>query len=1481
MQAIVTVYAAVPTCEYGHVCIRATEGVILRGGFMTEGEVPALEFTLAIEESELQIPEAWSLLDEVPETQKIDAFSQPASLTGMAACNPIQCPIAPTEVQDYSPAEIVSIPDTEMVSPLHCSDDRIDCHDNGIVNACQKANKSEEPYACEKLEKFACCQQPSDVEPHFESSIKGNGGVQSLCESDEASLDGTQSELLAELQQMYDGIRRGDAEMAAHNIILTEVVKIVARQLGVKLGSPQGHKLSCAWERQIWQAHKEGGVARWTLEGGDVEESLHTASDCEIMDEIRTSSDKLLSIVPPSTSQSSHRTPKTLPSLSLELALSMIPDSEGDDMLAAPCQGERLVCGKPFCPVHNVVYDELTDTLQDRASGADCDRAVGCACAAQEHEACRSGTWVAHNGTGHASLVETPPDVVNQGRIESAANNDDERQNEQTGCVETEPEGKGAELGCVLESVPCVVADSDIPSQDGEKRGQPITVIVVPSSSDQDRTHMFQPSGVQGFPSDNMPMLPLECPLGNSSAPGSDGIIDLIEPNGPSHAACPSSENYGPCPLDVDLPADQRNGAQQANGDVKQFPTAATALEAAGSIQVTRETHAVDFEGQEGGMRGSAKKAISNEHSLPGAKALGLAVEPCNGHVADEDGLGTATGPQNAGEGAAAKHNSQLRAQKSQSVLSRMCRPVGKKQPTVRGAGGLSVGMCPPGECTTLQKLSLRQKECQLEEATMNVAQDRRAACIVGPAAHGIEIVTVPSSSESVSSLEPEQDEQAMHGTYTGNFEFPSSETEAVPQCTKRGPLHERTGEKHMKANKKSAQKASRSRVKASAKQLHSGQQATTPPAVNTHCDGEAKDAAPSENAQAAPIAQAEETTQPHMSGQAVSPGTCTPTASNAALQIGTPQKETSGQKRLPARKRKVPARFQSPAAMDTTKRARKNPVQSSLQKKDSKSNCGSGLATRSATVGRGVLHGSKKCLSPVQFASNVQAEGGCPSGNLPLLRPQFSPLETLQDLEGAGSGNLKVTSPVLWTSPGNKDGKQGAAGDVAQFPCILAGEGEGRWRSRANRSHVRAGRFFSGVSLMVTGYLPAEKRKLEEAIRAHGGRVLHRLPAGGAAIGINFPYLLIAHGRTAKCLSAVARGYGVLTSKWVDDCVEQKALVEPSPQCNHVLHEARPSLHENGVLSGVRVHISGERSFQKVFKDIVIAAGATISDDLEARCPIGAKRMHMGNAPTEPCADVVIASAPEKPTQESGKQLRELERTCRRLKVPLVDQNWAIQAIVDGVRPPQRRRPGGNSSTRASSKRKRHSEQQDSVDGVAMGIASETVSDTNAAALPGPLHQLQWLGPQVHVPRHVSKGAAPHRRYYDGFVCKGEEVHVDDCVELQPSPGEDHGRIVRIEALWSERRLGGRDRMLARCRRFYTPEEIVLPMKARTRPPEIYISDHIEERVALEAFARVVKVNMINRQSRRTSKRHRAADFICEYHYDHVNVAVSARTAA
>ena len=49
--------------------------------------------------------------------------------------------------------------------------------------------------------------------------------------------------------------------------------------------------------------------------------------------------------------------------------------------------------------------------------------------------------------------------------------------------------------------------------------------------------------------------------------------------------------------------------------------------------------------------------------------------------------------------------------------------------------------------------------------------------------------------------------------------------------------------------------------------------------------------------------------------------------------------------------------------------------------------------------------------------------------------------------------------------------------------------------------------------------------------------------------------------------------------------------------------------------------------------------------------------------------------------------------------------------------------------------------------------------------------------------------------------------MRLGDCVELAPAPGEEMPRLALIQALWAEPAPDGRERMLARCRRFYRPQ--------------------------------------------------------------------------
>lgn len=63
------------------------------------------------------------------------------------------------------------------------------------------------------------------------------------------------------------------------------------------------------------------------------------------------------------------------------------------------------------------------------------------------------------------------------------------------------------------------------------------------------------------------------------------------------------------------------------------------------------------------------------------------------------------------------------------------------------------------------------------------------------------------------------------------------------------------------------------------------------------------------------------------------------------------------------------------------------------------------------------------------------------------------------------------------------------------------------------------------------------------------------------------------------------------------------------------------------------------------------------------------------------------------------------------------------------------------------------------------------------------------------------------------GAACTqgGVEVRVGDFVELSPMAGDDCTRLVQVKALWSEP-TQARQRMLARCLRFYRPAVLLLP---------------------------------------------------------------------
>lgn len=78
----------------------------------------------------------------------------------------------------------------------------------------------------------------------------------------------------------------------------------------------------------------------------------------------------------------------------------------------------------------------------------------------------------------------------------------------------------------------------------------------------------------------------------------------------------------------------------------------------------------------------------------------------------------------------------------------------------------------------------------------------------------------------------------------------------------------------------------------------------------------------------------------------------------------------------------------------------------------------------------------------------------------------------------------------------------------------------------------------------------------------------------------------------------------------------------------------------------------------------------------------------------------------------------------------------------------------------------------------------------------------IRWMGTSLHQVKMIGG----HKTPYTSFLLGNREIKENDCVEIDPAPGESKARIARIEALWSETPQDGEERMLARIRRFYRP---------------------------------------------------------------------------
>jgi hypothetical protein len=138
-----------------------------------------------------------------------------------------------------------------------------------------------------------------------------------------------------------------------------------------------------------------------------------------------------------------------------------------------------------------------------------------------------------------------------------------------------------------------------------------------------------------------------------------------------------------------------------------------------------------------------------------------------------------------------------------------------------------------------------------------------------------------------------------------------------------------------------------------------------------------------------------------------------------------------------------------------------------------------------------------------------------------------------------------------------------------------------------------------------------------------------------------------------------------------------------------------------------------------------------------------------------------------------------------------------------------------------------------------AAGLAAARLATPGTGT--GTAGAISWVGEPLAPP--AGAAAAPtalaHRRHYGAFRRDGATLRVGDCALLLPRPGEQLPLVVRIDALWQETPSDGAPRQLARCTRFYWPQETIFPVggAAGEGPRHLFVSGHVEEHVPLAAL--------------------------------------------
>lgn len=211
-----------------------------------------------------------------------------------------------------------------------------------------------------------------------------------------------------------------------------------------------------------------------------------------------------------------------------------------------------------------------------------------------------------------------------------------------------------------------------------------------------------------------------------------------------------------------------------------------------------------------------------------------------------------------------------------------------------------------------------------------------------------------------------------------------------------------------------------------------------------------------------------------------------------------------------------------------------------------------------------------------------------------------------------------------------------------------------------------------AGLSFIVTGFQQAaERRQIVKVICNHGGQVIGddwpaAEPGTDSTAGLVDVVVADAERRTPKFLAAISRGVPVVRAQWILDCAAAEQLLSPDSKPSYLLRNQDQKLREDGLLGGLRVHLCAEDKFLDTFGVVLSHAGAQVLKSWEE--PTG------WNLPgCNPDIDIILYDLEIEgcPRHKLRKQLSVLKRVGRRMKIPVQDHEWAVDAIMEGRLPP------------------------------------------------------------------------------------------------------------------------------------------------------------------------------------------------------------------